>query len=57
MPKKLNIFSFKIHKEAGIQGKKPKTFEIKVLNIKKIIWKVETQKINMLKVTDPFKNQ
>ena len=37
MAKKLKVFSLKIHKDARIE-KKP--FEIKVLNIKKIIGKV-----------------
>ena len=33
MPEKLNIFSLKIHKSSEIK-KKPKPFQIKVLNIK-----------------------
>ena len=40
MPKKLKIFSLKIRKGAGMLKKNPKPFKIKVLNIKKIIWKV-----------------
>ena len=39
MPKKLKIFSLKIHKSAGIL-KKPKTFLNKGIKDKKIIWKV-----------------
>ena len=39
MPKKLKIFNLKIHKDAGIK-KNPKPFLIKVLSIKKMIWKV-----------------
>ena len=38
MPKKINIFRLKIHKGAGI-SKPLKPFQIKVLHIKKMIWK------------------
>ena len=40
MPKKLKIFSLKIHKAAGIFKKPQKLYETKVPNIKKIIWKL-----------------
>ena len=40
MPKKIEIFSLKIHKSAGIFFKNPKPFQIKVINIKKMIWDV-----------------
>ena len=50
-----NFKNLKIYKSAGILKKDPKPFWIKVLNIKTIIWKVETQKIKILKVTDPLK--
>ena len=50
MPKKFKIVSFKTHKAARTL-KKPKNFLNKgTKNIKKIIWKVETQKIKILKV-------
>ena len=39
MPKKLTIFSFKIHKGAGTLKKK-KTFPNKGTKIQKIVWKV-----------------
>ena len=39
MPKKLKIFSLKIHKGPGID-KNPKTFLNKSAKHKKIIWKV-----------------
>ena len=48
MAKKLKIFGLKIHKGAGIK-KKIKTFLNKGTKHKKIIQKVQTQKIKILK--------
>ena len=44
MPKKLKTFSLKLHKGDGIFLKALKSFWIKVLNVKKNIWEVYTQK-------------
>ena len=55
MPEKLKKFSLKNIKELEVQ-KTPKTFLNKGTKHKKIVQKVKTQKIEIIKVADPFKN-